>query len=40
MPMLWPLGPNGYQYDKSQQEPLHEMATHDIPVVTMKELGL
>ena len=40
MPILWPLSPNGYQYDQSQQEPLREIATKDIPVVTMKELGL
>jgi hypothetical protein len=39
MPMLWPLGPNGYQYDTSRQEPLAEIATKDIPVITMEELG-
>ncbi|MGV3585547.1 MAG: sugar phosphate isomerase/epimerase family protein [Adhaeribacter sp.] len=40
MPMLWPLGANGYQYDRSNLAPLADVAKKDIPVVTMEELGL
>ncbi|MFP4090929.1 MAG: sugar phosphate isomerase/epimerase family protein [Cyclobacteriaceae bacterium] len=38
-PMLWPLTDQGYQYDRSQYQPLKEVATRDIPEVTMQDLG-
>lgn len=37
-PMLWPLTDQGYQYDRSQYQPLKEVATRDIPEVTMQDL--
>ncbi len=37
-PMLWPLTEQGYQYDRSQYQPLREVTTKDIPEVTMKDL--
>ncbi|MBO5643076.1 MAG: sugar phosphate isomerase/epimerase [Kiritimatiellae bacterium] len=37
-PVVWPLGPNGYEYDKSAQKPLR--AARDAgPVVTMKDIA-
>ena len=38
MPMLWPLTASGYQYDRSQVQPLAEGPARDIPVVTMEQL--
>jgi sugar phosphate isomerase/epimerase len=38
MPMLWPLTEAGYQYDRSQEKPLTDGASRDIPVVTMDQL--
>jgi sugar phosphate isomerase/epimerase len=40
MPMLWPLTVTGYQYDRQQEQPLSAGASHDIPVVTMDQLGV
>ncbi len=37
-PMLWPLTGQGYQYDRTQYQPLKEASSKDIPEVTMKEL--
>jgi hypothetical protein len=37
-PVVWPLGPNGYQFDASSLKPMAMTATRDIPVKTMKEL--
>ena len=37
-PMLWPLTNEGYQFDTSRQKPLQQVATKDIPVVTMDQL--
>lgn len=39
-PMLWPLtGEVGYRYDASAMEPFQAAASHDLPRITMKELG-
>lgn len=38
-PMLWPLTKQGYQYDRSQYQPLKEVTTQDIPEVTMEDLS-
>jgi sugar phosphate isomerase/epimerase len=38
-PMLWPLTEEGYQYDRSQYQPLKEVATKDIPEVRMKDIS-
>ena len=37
-PMLWPLGEQGYQFDRSGWQPLKSVATQDIPIKTMREL--
>jgi sugar phosphate isomerase/epimerase len=39
MPMLWPLTPQGYQYDRQQEPPLADGPGRDIPVVTMDQLS-
>ena len=38
-PMLWPLTDQGYQFDPSNQPPLRQVATQDIPTVTMDQLA-
>ncbi|PIQ22067.1 MAG: sugar phosphate isomerase [Cytophagales bacterium CG18_big_fil_WC_8_21_14_2_50_42_9] len=38
MPMLWPLGAQGYQYSRSNIKPLEEVCKKDIPVITMSDL--
>ena len=38
-PMLWPLTEEGYQYDRSQYQPLKEVATKDMPEVRMKDIS-
>ena len=38
MPMLWPLGGEGYAYDQVSYTPLLHTAGKDIPVVQMNEL--
>ena len=37
-PVVWPLGPNGYEYDKTAQKPLRS-ARDAGPVVTMKDIS-
>jgi sugar phosphate isomerase/epimerase len=37
-PMLWPLSPQGYNYDQSQYKPLKEITNKDIPLITMEQL--
>jgi len=37
-PLIWPLTANGYQYDRSADRPLEQVAQKDVPEVTMKEL--
>ncbi len=37
-PMLWPLGPNGYQYDSTAYQALKETRSQNIPLVTMNQL--
>ena len=37
-PIVWPLGPQGYQFDASALPPLADPANTDIPVRTMQEL--
>lgn len=37
-PMLWPLTDKGYQYDRKQYKPIKQVATKDIPVVSMAQL--
>jgi sugar phosphate isomerase/epimerase len=38
MPMLWPLGESGYQFDQSIQQELKLLTTKDIPVICMSDL--
>lgn len=38
-PAIWPLGPNGYEFDKSAIKPMVKTQTKDIPVVSMADLG-
>jgi sugar phosphate isomerase/epimerase len=37
-PMLWPLGANGYQYILAEEKPLKEVASKDVPLLTMDQL--
>jgi hypothetical protein len=37
-PVIWPLGPNGYEFDKSALKPMKATLKKDIPVVTMDKL--
>ncbi len=39
-PMLWPLGEEGYAYDRKSHKPLSEAVSKDIPLRTMDELGV
>ena len=38
-PVVWPLGENGYAFDKSALKPMTAARAADLPVVTMKDLG-
>ncbi len=38
-PVVWPLGAEGYAYDKSAIKPMKTTLTKDIPVVTMDKLS-
>jgi sugar phosphate isomerase/epimerase len=38
-PVIWPLGPDGYQFDKSALKPMKLTMNRDIPVKSMKELA-
>ena len=38
-PVVWPLGPNGYEYDASAQKPMAMTLTKDIPVKTMADIA-
>jgi sugar phosphate isomerase/epimerase len=38
-PMLWPLGEEGYAYDRTAHQPLSESVPQDIPLCTMDDLG-
>ena len=38
-PVVWPLGNEGYAFDKSVLKPMSTTLTKDIPVVTMDDLG-
>ena len=38
-PAVWPLGPDGYAFDRSALRPMKAVRTKDIPVVTMKDLA-
>ncbi len=38
-PVIWPLGKNGYEYDKANVVPLKMTRTADLPVVTMKDIS-
>jgi sugar phosphate isomerase/epimerase len=39
-PVVWPLGPNGYEFDKTTLKPMTDaFAQKNIPVVTMKNLA-
>ena len=38
-PVVWPLGPDGYEYDWSRARPLAPAAKKDVPVVTMADLA-
>ena len=37
-PVIWPLGPNGYAFDKAALKPMRIVATGDLPVLTMAKL--
>ena len=37
-PAVWPLGPNGYEFDKTALKPMKLAATGNLPVVTMADL--
>jgi sugar phosphate isomerase/epimerase len=39
MPMIWPLTETGYQYDNSNDKPLSNSFTKDVPIVTMSDLS-
>ena len=38
-PAVWPLGPDGYAFDRSALRPMKAVRTKDLPVVTMKDLA-
>ena len=38
-PVVWPLGPNGYEFDKSSLRPMKMTLKDELPVVTMKDLA-
>ena len=38
-PVIWPLGPNGYTFDKSALKPMAVTRTKDLPVMTMDKLS-
>jgi len=38
-PVIWPLGADGYAFDKSSLEPMTDKFAKDLPVMTMKKLG-
>lgn len=38
-PVIWPLGPEGYQYDKSSLKPMVMTLNRDLPVKTMKDIA-
>ena len=38
-PVVWPLGPNGYAFDKTSLKPMKLTRSNDIPVKTMKDLA-
>ncbi len=37
-PVVWPLGPDGYQFDKTALKPMKLLPTGNLPVVTMAKL--
>jgi sugar phosphate isomerase/epimerase len=39
-PIVWPLRQNGYEFDRTTLAPLKPAASKDIPVTTMKDLGV
>jgi sugar phosphate isomerase/epimerase len=38
-PVVWPLGPNGYEFDKTSLSEMKVTMKKDIPVKTMKDLS-
>ena len=38
-PVVWPLGPNGYEYDASGRKPMELTLAKDIPVKTMADIS-
>ena len=38
-PVVWPLGPDGFAFDKTALKPMRMTRTADLPVVTMDKLG-
>ena len=38
-PVVWPLGPDGFAFDKSALKPMAITRTSDLPVVTMDRLS-
>lgn len=38
-PVIWPLGKDGFAYDKTQAKPMKDARTADLPVVTMKDIS-
>ena len=38
-PVVWPLGNDGYAFNKSAMKPMRVIVRKDLPVVTMKELS-
>jgi hypothetical protein len=37
-PVVWPLGPNGYEFDRKSLKPMSLTLNKNIPVKTMKDL--
>jgi len=37
-PVVWPLGPDGYAFDKTVLKPMNLVATGNLPIVTMADL--
>ena len=38
-PVVWPLGPNGYEFDVSSLKPMTADMAKDLPVVTMDKIS-
>ena len=39
VPVVWPLGPNGYEFDVSSLKPMTAAMAKDLPVVTMDKIS-